>query len=148
MLNGKNTWVVLADASSCKIYEYQYRPEKIKLIKELIHPENQLKDIDIALDKHGSFRCNAGAGNFAASDPKKNNIDAFSRKIAQGLDADRKKNQFAHLILISPPQMVGLIQHHLNKHVKKMLDINIAKDISKYNERQLLSFIHQQTHIH
>lgn len=148
MLNGKNTWVVVADSSSCKIYEYHFCPEKIKLIKEINHPENQLKDIDIAMDKQGSYRCNAGAGNFASSDPKKNNINAFSREIANCLDSDRKNRGFEHFILISPPHMCGLINQHLNKHVKKMLDLNIGKDLLKYNERQLLNFIHHQTHCH
>lgn len=147
MLNGKQSWVVVADSSACKIYEYDFHPEKMRLIKKINHPENQLKDIDLAMDRRGSNRHNAGCGNFEASDPKKNNIDAFSRQIANALD-DFRKSQNHHFILISPPKMSGRIHQHLNKHVKRLMDLNIQKDLIHYNDSQLLQFIHQQTHIH
>lgn len=147
MLNGKQSWIVVADSSACKIYEYDFHPEKMRLIKEFKHPENQLKDIDLAMDKCGSNRHNAGCGNFEASDPKKNNIDAFSRQIANALD-DFRKSQNHHFILISPPKMSGRIQQHLNKHVKRLMDLNIRKDLIHYNDTQLLQYVHQKTHIH
>jgi len=144
MLNNQ-TWLVVADSSACKIYAYHNKPKKITLVKEIQHPENSLKDIDIAVDKHGSYRCNAGSGNFTASDPKQNHIEAFSREIAHFLNLDRKKHHFEHLILISPPHMGGLINQHFNKHTKKLLDMNINKSLIKYDETKLLSLVDKYT---
>ena len=150
--NNEHTWVVIADSSSCRIYEYLYHPEKIHLIKELLHPENQLKDADYMSDRQGSFRSNGGGGGHGtflpSSDTKKTKIEQFSKEIANLLEQDRKNNNFEHLILISPPHMNGLLHQNFSKHVLKKLDLSIDKSVVHYPKKKLLSFIHQYTHIH
>ena len=55
--NGRDTWVVVADASSCRVYEYHRKPEEINLLAKfdgifremflsflfLLQPETQSK---------------------------------------------------------------------------------------------------------
>lgn len=143
MLNGKDTWVVIADSTQCKIYQYWHHPEKINLIKSLNYPDNHLKDMDMVTDKQG----HCGTSNYVNSDPKKIHIDDFSREIAMELDKERKKNGYKHLILISLPHMHGRLNSHMSKHVRKMIDLEIDKDVIHYKEPQLLHFLHQQTHM-
>jgi len=150
--NGKSTWVIVADSSKCNIYEYSKSNDDMHLIKEITHPENQLKDSDYMSDKQGSFRRSgraSGHGTFLANaDPKKTKIDQFSKEIANLLDHDRKIHAFEHLILISPPHMNGLLHHHFSKHLKRILDLSIDKSVVHLPEKKLKTFIHHYTHLH
>jgi protein required for attachment to host cells len=147
--NGRDTWVVVADASSCRVYEYHRKPEEINLVKELLHPENQLKDIDLGHDRLGRFRGNGGGnGTFSPhSDLKKNKIRQFSQEIRDWLESARKRNLFKHLVVISPPHMKGLFRQTFSKHLNRMLDLNIDKDIAHMNRHQLLNVIHQYQYV-
>ena len=149
--NSGNTWVIVADSSACRIYEYTHHPEQMHLIKELLHPENQIKDSSFMSDRQGCFGGRgrtAGHGTFLANaDPKETKVNQFSREIARILDNSRKKNAFQHLILISPPHMNGLLHQQLSKHVLKKLDLSIDKSVNHLPERKLISFVHDYTHI-
>lgn len=147
--NGKDTWVIVADASSCRIYEYHRKPEEISLLKELMHPENQLKDIDLGHDRLGRYRGNGGGnGTFIPhSDLKKNKIRQFSMEIRDWLETARKRNLFKRLVVISPPHMKGLFRQFFSKHLNRMLDLNIDKDIAHMDQHQLLNVIHHYRYI-
>lgn len=150
--NGRSTWLIVADSSSCQIYEYSKYPGELSLIKELCHPENQLKDSEYMSDKQGCFRRSgrcAGHGTFLANaDPKKTKIEQFSQEIAQILEHDRRVHAFEHLILISPPHMNGLLHQHFCKQLKKTLDFSIDKSLSHIPKQKLLSMVKQYTNIH
>ena len=150
MFNGETTWVVIADSSKCRVYQYKQRSHKVHLIREVLHPENQLKDSDYMSDRQGSFKGGgAGHGTFLANgDPKKIKIDQFAQEIANSLDVDRKNNAFEHLILVSPPHMNGLLHQHFSKHILRKLDLSIDKSVINFPKIKLLKFLDKCTHIH
>jgi protein required for attachment to host cells len=143
--NGQHTWVVVADSSSCRIYEFSKSPQNLSLIKEICHPENLLKDSSYVSDRQGNFR----HGTFlATADPKKTKVCQFSKEIATLLEHDRKCHAFQHLILVSPPQMNGLIRQQFSKHLKRFLDLSIDKSLSHFKPQQLSSFLKQHLALH
>ena len=81
-LNGSqlHTWVVVADSSNCRIYEFSKSPRHLHLVKEILHPDILLKDSDYMSDKQGNFRhAGSGHGTFLANaDPKKTKMQQFS----------------------------------------------------------------------
>lgn len=143
VIDTKSTWVVLADTNSCRIYDYRRRPEHLLLVKEITHPENKLRDVDLISDKPGRYV----AGDLAhgaysqASDPKEIHIDNFSREIAKALDHGRATNAYRELIVISAPHMNGLLFQHVNKHVKDLVAHVIEKDVVYLKDRELLDFL-------
>lgn len=150
IMNGDTTWVVIADSSKCRVYQYQQRSHKVHLIREVLHPENQLKDSDYMSDRQGSFKGGgAGHGTFLANaDPKKIKIEQFAQEIANSLDVDRKNNAFEHLILVSPPHMNGLLHQHFSKHILRKLDLSIDKSVINFPKLKLEKFLDKCTHIH
>ena len=137
------TWVLITNSNTCKFYDYCKKSHQLKLLREIKHPENLLKDIELTSDKPGRYRANdAGHGAFSQpTDPKEIKIDAFSREIAKTVDHARNTNAFAELIVISPPHMKGLLLHHFNKHVKEMITHNIEKEVLQLTERALVEFL-------
>ncbi len=137
------TWVLVTNSNTCRFYDYCKKSHQLKLLKEIKHPENLLRDSELTSDKPGRYRANdEGYGAFSQqSDPKEVKVDDFAREIAKALDQDRNTNAFAELIVIAPPHMKGLLFLHLNKHVKEMVAYTIEKDILYLKNKELEEFL-------
>lgn len=143
VINTRSIWVVLADTNTCRIYNYRRRPEHLSLVKEILHPENKLKDKDLTSDKPGHYVAgDLGHGAYSQpSDPKEIRIDNFSREIAKALDHGRATNAYDELIVITAPHMNGLLFQHANKHVKDLVAHVIEKDVVYLKDKELLDFL-------
>ena len=139
-------WIVTANKHDCRIYDYHHKnPETLNLIKEIEHPENKLKAIDLVTDKPGRYKTNhSNRGTYTPSaDPGLVNIDNFAREIAHELDSARNRHDFDELIVIMSPDMEGHLNHHLNKQVSSLIKHNIQKNLMHLNQRELLAYLHK-----
>ena len=136
-------WVVNTNTNTCHIYDYQKKPTKLTLLKEIIHPENRLKDMDLTSSAPGHYKAsNSVYGTYSQdTDPKEIKIDNFAREIARELDHGRTTNSYDKIIIIAPPQVCGLISQHLDKHVKELIFKNIHKDLQHLKDQELLDFL-------
>ena len=139
--------VINANAALCRIYHYTKSPFKLTLLKEIIHPENRLKDSDIYSDRNGHYQ--AGEHSRGAYSPhmdaKAVLLDNFAREITHEINHERMKNGLDGIVIISPPHMDGLLYQHLDKHVKNMVVHNIKKDLLHMKDDALLSFLQLHT---
>ncbi len=142
MTSNNGSWVINTNSNTCRIYQY-HRPDQLTLLKELSHPENKLRDIDLTSDKPGHYKTGSTThGAYAqASDPKEIKIDEFSREIAKELDHGRNTQAYKKLIIIAPPHMNGLLNQHINKHVKELVVHVFEKDLIKLPDRELLAYL-------
>jgi len=145
-------WVINASTNSCQIYNYEKSPARLTLIKALQDPTTRLKKGDFfTSDKPGHYRGDtAGKGGAFSqqTDPKEVEIDSFSREIAKELNQGRNNHLYQNLIIIASPHMFGLLQHHLDKHVKELIINNIQKDLQHLNDRELLEYLHAHAQYH
>src|SRR3990167_4432809 len=137
-------WVVMANTNFCRIYSYDKNHATLSLINEINHPEFRLKTSD-TLTTERPWHYHAGESARVAYSPhmdaKEVVIDNFAREIAVKLDEGRKNNAYEKLIIITPPQMNGLLSQHLNKHIKQMVINTIQKDVPHLNEPELIEFL-------
>ncbi len=147
MSSNHAAWVVTTDSNTCRIYHYTKKPTQLTLLKELSHPENKLRDIELTSGKPGHYKTNTAThGAYSQpSDPKEIKADDFSREIAKELDHGRNTNAYKSLIIIAPPHMNGLLCHHINKHVKGLIAHTIEKDLMSMPEHELLAFLGKHT---
>jgi len=141
-------WVVNANSTICRIYNYSKKPSQLVLLKELLHPESRIKaSVDLTSDKPGHYQTqHSSHGSYGAhTDPHAVEIDKFSRQIAVELEHGRTQGLYKQLILISPAHMNGNLGLHLNKHVKELVTHHLHKDLLNINENDLLDFIHSNT---
>lgn len=141
------SWVVNTDSNTCRIYQYRKNPDQLTLLKEIRHPENKLRDIDLTSDKPGHYKSsNTTHGAYSQpSDPKEIKVDAFSREIAKELDHGRNIQAYKNLILIASPHMSGLLFQHINKHVHDLVAHKIEKDLIHLPDHDLLDFLRIHT---
>lgn len=140
--------VIVTDSNTCCIYNYQKDSSSLTLHKKLQHLENKLKTTELVSDSKGQYKTDgsAGHGSFTQpTDPKEIKIDRFAREISKELDAGRTRNEYDSLVLIAAPHIHGLINSHLNKHVKEQVTHAIQKDLLHLSSKELLSYLQDNT---
>lgn len=136
-------WVINMNTNKCDIYDYQKKPVKLTLVKEISHPENKLRDIELTSSKPGHYKSRTSThGAYSQdTDPKDIKIDSFTREIAKELDHGRTTNSYDKIIIIAPPHVSGMISQHLDKKVKSLIYKNIHKDLQHLKDHELLDFL-------
>jgi protein required for attachment to host cells len=138
------TWIVTANSNLCRIYHLDAQMTKADLIKEINYPINRLKSSEhLTTDKPGRYQTDGGVGGAYSphTDPKAVEVDNFARDIARELNQGRNTNAYKDLILIVPAHMQGLLNNHLDKHVKAMITHEIQKDVMTLSQKETISFL-------
>ena len=141
--NKKVTWVLVTDTNYCRIYQYTSGNTYMSLVKEIMHPENKFRDIDLTSDKPGHYQAGVSArGAFSQrTDPKEGMIDDFAREIARELDHGRTTNAYASIVLFVLPHMHGLLNQHMNQHVQAMITHAVEKNVMNMKTSELLELL-------
>jgi protein required for attachment to host cells len=136
-------WFIAANAIACRIFEYDKHAEKLTLINEINHPENRLKKEEfLTSDKPGHYKSGTSRGAYEPrTDPKEVEIDNFARQIATELNQGRNAAAYKKLIIMTTPEMEGLLFRHVDKHVKEMIRNTIQKDPQHLKEHELVGFL-------
>ena len=141
----KNTWLLVANGSEARLFETEFRPKTLTLLKEFNHPESREKGAELASDKSGHYQGDAGTGastqgSFSeATDPKEYEMERFAAELVQALEDGRNANSFQHLIVASSPKFHGLLNKKMNGHISKLVDKHINKDYTALKEDELLA---------
>ncbi|KTC65003.1 Protein required for attachment to host cells (plasmid) [Legionella adelaidensis] len=136
-------WIVAANTNCCHIYNYDSKPKKLNLIKEIYHPENKLKASQINSDKPGHFQTSAHVrGAYPlTTNPEQVYIDRFAKEVADDLNEARNDHSYDELIIVMPAQMEGRFLQHLNKNVKELITSFIQKNIMNLSDQELLEYV-------
>ncbi len=137
--------VVVASDVGAKIYSTNPRVNgRLTLVTELNHSDGSKHNKDFTTDRPGHFGTSHSArGSFEEPNHKEIENDNFSRKLAEFLEAERNKNQFHLITLVMLPHFHGLIEQHLNKHVKVLIDKVIHKNYIDKSARELEELLAQ-----
>ncbi|HSW70223.1 MAG TPA: host attachment protein [Gammaproteobacteria bacterium] len=141
MHSNEITWVIVLNSNICRIFKYSKKDHQLEAVKELNHPENKLRDIDLTSDRPGHYKSsNSAHGSYSQpSDPKEIKINNFVREVANMLDRDRNIQAYNKLIIIAADHINGLLYKHINKHVQKLISKNIEKDLIHQSNHDLLN---------
>lgn len=139
------TWIIATSGAKCRIYDYEKHHHNLTLLKEISHPASKMKATDLVTDRPGSFKTKStGKARSAcglASDPKRLEIDHFAKELADELETGRVNHQYDKLIIVASPQMSGLLNQHLNKHINELMIANIKKDLVNLSDKALKNFL-------
>jgi len=140
-----DTWVLVTNGSQARLFETEYQPNNLHLLKEFSHPDSREKGKDLASDRAGHYQgeiTGASHGAFIESiDPKSYEIERFAVSLANELDVGRNANSYNSLIIVSSPHFHGLLNKHMNQHVASLVDKHIEKDYTALKEAELLDKI-------
>lgn len=106
----------------------------------MLHPASRLRERNIGSDRQGRTFDSRGQGRHAKEGDvsiKKQEAINFSKEIAGHLDSECNKNQFEKLILIAPPEFLGLLRKDLANTTKQRITREIGKDLTRRNETHI-----------
>jgi len=140
------TWIVLADRTTARFYQPQEGKRDWKLVAELSHPESRAKEMDLVSDKPG--RVQQSAGGRAAMEPptprKKVESEKFARQIAKTLYDATVRNSFEQLVLVTPPEFLGLLRSLLQEQVERRIVATVEKDYLHLDSPEVRSRLAKQ----
>jgi protein required for attachment to host cells len=126
-------WVVVADRSTAKIFLVATPTGKLQDLETLKYPKGRMRAREIDADRPGRAFQSAGSqrhGMERASDVKKQEAMAFARQIASRLEGARLQNGLARLILVAPPEFLGLLRDNLSAETRELVqaefDLNLT----------------------
>lgn len=133
------TWILVANASTARLYANHGAKKGIQLVKELSHPESRAKASNLVADRPGH---NPGAGNghgsfVPATDPKHNEAERFALELAREMDQGRTANSYQRAILVAAPAFMGLLKGNLDHQVSRLVSESVEKDYTKATEKEL-----------
>jgi len=130
-----HSWIIVADASRARIFSSTGNLSGFQELQTLTHPASRLHEQELtsdlpgrAFDSHGQDRHAMGQ----AVSPKKEETIRFAKQITSLLDDARKKNSFEHLILIAPPERLGLLREKLSVALRKRVSEEIHNNLTQH----------------
>ncbi|GIX42248.1 MAG: hypothetical protein KatS3mg129_1981 [Leptospiraceae bacterium] len=133
-------WIVIADRSKARIFEYQGPGKPFKLIDKLEHPEGRLKGKDYTDDQEGETFDRVGYGRHKmepASDPREEENKRFAGEICDYLKHAKAENKFDVLYIASGPAFLGYIKEKMDSNLNKNVQAWISKNLAHIEDREV-----------
>jgi len=125
------TWVMVANASQARFFSATGAQHRLKLIKELAHPESREKTSNLVSDRSGSHSGTGHGAFIQATDPKHHEAELFAQELTRELEQGLAEKAYDRLILVASAPFVGLVNHHLPGQVRSRLSESIGKDYTR-----------------
>jgi len=141
-----NTWILVAHDAGARLFENRERGKGLELIETIDHPQGRERNRDVDSDRPGrSFRKNSGDPRRAAmsrsESPHERVVADFARMLCEKLRHARVENQFGQLVLVAPPQMLGLLRASLDGPTAQLVIGSLNKDLASSNEADLIEHL-------
>lgn len=134
------TWILAAESSRAVIYRVESRTAPLVEVKSLAHPEGREMEHDMTSDRPGRAFDSFGNNRHSMGkevDPKRQEAIQFSRRLADCLEQGRTQGDFEQLILIAPPEFLGLLRQALNDQVLKRVSQSLDKNLVQAGEKAI-----------
>ena len=143
----ETTWVLVADGSRARIFETLKEIHTFSEIQFFDNPEGRASTREINTDAEGRFAQKGGGLQGHTSAPQANaiehDVELFAKQVAQYLDHARTQARYDKLSIIAPPKFLGLMRHNLGKEVRKLVDQEIARDVSWFDAKDIRNYFEE-----
>jgi protein required for attachment to host cells len=145
------TWIVVADASRARIFETPERGPHIDEIEDLVNPAAREANRALQSDANGRFHPKGATGKAGHSiaqrvDPVQHQVELFAKRVGDYVDKARTEGRYDKLCLVAPPKFLGLLRGNLGKESHKVMDREIAKDLSRLDAPAILEYVRGKKH--
>jgi protein required for attachment to host cells len=146
----KVTWILLCDASRAHLYREERGRRAFTLMESIEHRESRARARDLMADAqgrkpngypggvgHGVPPGGTTGGTYLGrpgaapdTDPKEVEAQKFARILAERLEKGLHERAYDAVVLVAPPQFLGLLRATLGAQVSKRVEDAIDKDLS------------------
>lgn len=140
----KKTWFLIADAGRARVLERIGHERTLQRVEGFDLTHALPKTSDMVRDRQPRAFDSVGAGRHAISsgvDPHRAEKTSFALELVHALDDALAKGSFQELVVVAPPQMLGDLRDHLSSRLKEVLARDIALDLTKAQDSDILTHI-------
>lgn len=130
------TWIVVAESSRARIFQTSSHRAAPEEIEGFTRPEARLKEHELVSDSPGRSFDSRGGGRHAMGkelEHKQQESAIFARDLATHLHNALARNKFSKLILIAPPDFLGLLRKALDDSCTKSIVATINKNLAQHD---------------
>ncbi|EMY77773.1 host cell attachment protein [Leptospira weilii serovar Ranarum str. ICFT] len=141
----KNKWVVVANRSEAKIFEYKGSHKGLKLLESIENPKGRMKNRELISGGGGKHEKaqRVAFDTDSVQEPKRRVAESFAGQISDAISQGRKSNRFLSLVLISEPRFLGMLLDKMDRRSQSMIFHKMGKDITTTNHRVILSHLRE-----
>ncbi|EKP04020.1 host cell attachment protein [Leptospira kirschneri str. 2008720114] len=142
----KNKWVVVANRSEAKIFEYKGSKKGLELLESIENPKGRMKNSELIPNSLGGKRAKAQRIAFdsdSVQEPKRKVAESFASQISDVISQGRKSNRFLSLVLVSEPRFLGMLLDKMDRKSQSMIFHKMGKDITMTNNQEILSHLRE-----
>ena len=137
-------WVLVADESKARLFSTDKIRTELKECQTFTNPDAHLFERELvtegmgrSYDSHGQHR--------HAMEPSTSARDSallrFVKNIVEHLEKGATNGEYRHLVLIAPPDMLGLIRRELGQNTRKRIHHAIAKELIKASPEEIIKHL-------
>jgi len=128
------TWVLVADRGRSRLFSLESAHGELNELTDAINPDLRLHESELTSDRPGMEFDSGGQGRHAMRaehSHKEQSSEAFAQalghELLQGLDGGR----FERLVLIAPPEFLGILRQKLDQRVCQRVAEVVGLDLTK-----------------
>lgn len=136
----KRKWILIADRSKARFFEYQGPNKPFKLIHKIEHPEGKIKGREISSDKHGESFDRMGYGRHKMEnsfDPREEENKKFASEICDYLKTAKNEQKFDSAIIVSGPAFLGYLKEKMDNGLMKSITNWIPKNLGQFDDKEI-----------
>lgn len=128
------TWVLVADSGRSRLFTWASADGDLTEIDDRINPQARLREADLVSDRPGGSVTHAGKSPHplrGAHSAKHQQSGEFADEIAHELKRSLDNHQFERLVLVCPPEFLGVLRAKLDHAVSMLVAEVIGLDLTK-----------------
>ena len=146
------TWILTADAARARIFELSRNDKSLHEVQEFINPRAQQHDRDINTAPHGRYYNHAGGPQANTAEPHVDAVthetELFAKDVSHYLEKARNEHRYDRLRVIAAPKVLGMVRQNLSKEAMKLVEEEVAKDISWFDKREIEQYLKEHPAAH
>lgn len=123
------TWILVGDSARARIFLQTGHRDPLVLLHDLHHPESRAKGTDLYTDQP---RMENGLL------PRELESQKFAHSVAELVSRELGSNKFDALVLVCPPNFLGMLRQQLPDTVKKKIVETQGKDLTHLKDHELV----------
>ena len=143
-LNQGETWVVVANASRADIYRRNKKYGPLETVLCLREEHANAKEQELVADEPGRAFDRRGRGRHVMEPPhseKDHLLTEFAHRIARVLESARREDQFAQLVIIAAPAMLGELRQQIDSTTAAQITAEFDKELIDQNPQTIAKLL-------
>lgn len=136
--------VVVAEQSRARLFLRDRSSKVFRELEDMTNPEARLHEKDLVSDRPGRSFDSRGENRHAMemkTGPAKQVAIRFARDICKQLESTR--NNYEKLILVAPPQFLGMLRDNLPDTLKKVVIREIDKELVRKDINEIEKYLRE-----